>query len=118
MLHLSSSVQYFLYSEAVDMRKGHYSLSGIVSTCMQQNVLNGSVFVFINKRSNKIKLLQWDQDGFAVYEKHLEQGTFERIALNGEQSIALTSLQLQHILEGVVLKSVKHKFRYNHPQTN
>jgi transposase len=114
MLHLSSSVQYFLYSEAVDMRKGHYGLSGIVTTMMHQNVLSGSVFVFINKRNNKIKLLQWDRDGFAVYEKHLEKGTFERVRFKKEKNIVLTSLQLQHILHGVILKSVKHKVRYKH----
>ena len=118
MLHLSPSVQYFLYSEPVDMRKGHYGLSGLVSSCMKQNVLSGAVFIFMNKRYNKIKLLQWDKDGFAVFEKHLERGTFERVQLNNNQNIELSSLQLQLILQGVILKSVKHKVRYQHPQAS
>lgn len=98
------------------MRKGHYGLSGIVTSLMNLSVLSGSVFVFMNKRGNKIKLLQWDRDGFAVYEKHLERGTFERLSSSLEENhIELTAMKLQHILEGVVLKSVKQKVRYEHP---
>jgi transposase len=101
------------------MRKGHYGLSGIVTTMMQQNVLSGSVFVFINKRSNKIKLLKWDKDGFSLYEKHLERGTFERVSSPlSENNITITSLQLQHILLGVILKSVNQKARYKHPHAS
>jgi transposase len=119
MLHLSSSVSYYLYTEVVDMRKGHYGLSGIVTSLMNKNVMNGSVFVFLNKRNNKIKLLQWDGDGFALYEKHLEKGTFERIISSiNENNVSLTALQLQHILQGVVLKSVKQKPRYIHPKAS
>lgn len=118
MLHLSSTEQYYLYSASVDMRKGHYGLSGLVTSHMKQNVLSGSVFVFINKRANKIKLLQWDKDGFAVYEKHLERGTFERLPLTNEENVAITALQLQHILQGVMLKSVKQKVRYRYPKTS
>ncbi|MBK7100053.1 MAG: IS66 family insertion sequence element accessory protein TnpB [Sphingobacteriales bacterium] len=58
--------------------QGAYGLSGLVRNEMQQNVLSGDVFIFIGRRGNKIKLLQWDSDGFALYEKGLEQGTFER----------------------------------------
>lgn len=116
MLHLSSSVQYYLYTDVVDMRKGHYGLSGIVTSLMKRNVLGGSVFVFLNKRCNKIKLLQWDGDGFALYEKHLEHGTFERLSSCVEENnMQLTAMQLHLILQGVVLKSVKQKVRYEHP---
>lgn len=60
------------------MRKGAYSLSGLVRNDMQQDVLSGDVFIFIGRRANKIKLLQWGTDGFALYEKGLERGSFER----------------------------------------
>ena len=51
------------------MRKGCYGLCGIVQNELKKNILLGDVFVFINKRHNQIKLLQWDTDGFALYEK-------------------------------------------------
>ena len=113
MLHLSSNERYYFYNQVVDMRKGCYGLCGIVQNEMKKNVLLCDVFVFINKRRNQIKLLQWDKDGFALYEKRLEKGLFEQPGntQNGTD-ILLTHLQLQHILQGVILKSVRHKKRF------
>lgn len=76
-LHLSSHERYYFYNQAVDMRKGCYGLYCIVQNELKKNVLNGDVFVFINKRHNQIKLLQLDRDGFALYEKRLEKDTFD-----------------------------------------
>ncbi len=59
------------------MRKGCYGLCGIVQNELKKNILLGDAFVFINKGYNKIKLLRWDKDGFALYEKRLEKGRFE-----------------------------------------
>lgn len=113
MLHLNCNKRYYFYNEVVDMRKGCYGLCGIVQNELHKNILLGDVFVFINKRHNQIKLLQWDRDGFALYEKRLEKGTFERPGTNQNSTdILLTHLQLQHILQGIVLKSVQHKKRY------
>lgn len=113
MLHLNSHERYYFYNEVVDMRKGCYGLCGIVQNELKKNILLGDVFVFINKRHNQIKLLQWDSDGFALYEKRLEKGTFERPGkAQGSTAVLLTNLQLQHILHGIVLKSVQHKKRY------
>ena len=78
MLHLNSNERYYFYNEIVDMRKGCYGLCGIVQNELKKNILLGDVFVFINKRHNQIKLLQWDKDGFALYEKRLEKGAFEQ----------------------------------------
>lgn len=95
------------------MRKGCYGLCGLVQNEMNKDVLQGDVFVFINKRHNQIKLLQWDKDGFALYEKRLEKGTFEQPGYtDNNATLLLTHLQLQHILQGVILKSVQHKKRY------
>lgn len=115
MLYLGAQVRYFYFSRAVDMRKGYYGLSGIVRNEMKRDVLSGDVFVFINKRYNKIKLLQWDKDGFALFEKHLEKGTFERPAnVNQTSDVLITHLQLHHIMQGVILQSVRQKKRYEH----
>ncbi len=113
MLYLGVHVRYFYFSQVVDMRKGCYGLCGLVRNEMKRDVLNGDVFVFVNKRCNKIKLLQWDRDGFALYEKHLEKGAFERPGkLDDTSDVLLTHIQLQHILQGVILQTVRHKKRY------
>jgi transposase len=117
MLHLSSACRYFYYNGHADMRKGAYSLSGLVRGEMSQDVLSGDVFIFIGKRGNKIKLLRWDSDGFALYEKGLERGSFERPVAAHNGHFNMTAQQLQYILQGVVLKSIRHRKRFSLPPT-
>jgi transposase len=111
MLHLNASCRYFYYNGIADMRKGSYSLSGLVRNEMYMDVLGGDVFIFIGKRANKIKLLQWDNDGFALYEKRLERGSFERPVADNTGHRNISAQQLQYILQGVVLKSIQHRRR-------
>jgi transposase len=113
MLHLSLSCRYFYYNGFADMRKGAYSLSGLVRGEMNMDVLSGDVFIFIGKRGNKLKLLQWDNDGFALYEKRLERGSFERPVINSSDHLTVSAQQLQYILQGVVLKSIQHRKRFS-----
>ena len=77
MLHLSASCKYYLHVNATDMRKGFDSLCGIVTSELKMDVLSGAVFIFINKKHNQVKLLLWEGDGFAIYYKRLEKGTYE-----------------------------------------
>ncbi len=115
MLHLSSGCHYYLYRGSTDMRKGFDSLSGLVSSQMQLNVLSGSVFIFINKKHNQVKLLLWEGDGFALYYKRLEKGTYELPASDGKnESLSMSNQQLQLILQGISLKSVRRRKRYQH----
>jgi transposase len=119
MLALSLYTKYYFYNSAVDMRKGCYGLCGIVQSLMKRPLSDGDVFVFLNKRRNQIKLLQWDKDGFAIYEKRLEQGTFERSNLSDVSAdTLLTSEQLQLILQGVFLHSVRHRKRWTRKHEN
>jgi transposase len=111
MLQLSCNTKYYLYSETVDMRKGVYSLCGVVQNNMKLNVLDKDVFVFLNRKHTTIKLLQWEGDGFALYEKRLAQGTFDKYRCQNKTEI-LSQYQLQLLLQGVILKSVKMKTRY------
>lgn len=114
MLYLSTSCRYFYYNGIADMRKGAYSLSGLVRNQMNQDVLSGDVFIFIGRRGNKIKLLQWDGDGFALYEKGLERGSFERPSVINEAGhYSISAQQLGYILQGVVLKSIQHRKRFS-----
>ncbi|MBA2762651.1 MAG: IS66 family insertion sequence element accessory protein TnpB [Segetibacter sp.] len=115
MLHLSAGCRYFLYSGNTDMRKGFDSLSGIVSSQKNEDVLSGSVFIFFNKKHNQVKLLLWEGDGFAMYYKRLEQGTYEVPAAdNNNTSLSISSQQLQLILQGISLRSVRRRKRYQH----
>ena len=113
MLHLSAAVRYYLYTSPTDMRKGFDSLCGIISSQMQLNALSGGVFVFINKKRNQVKLLLWEGDGFSLYYKRLEQGTYERPDGSDVQTIATLSYQqLQFILQGVALQKIHYRKRY------
>ena len=113
MLHLSSSCNYYLHHSATDMRKGFDSLCGIVTSQLQMDALSGSIFIFINKKRNQVKLLLWEGDGFALYYKRLEKGTYEIPgANNGSSSLAITAQQLQFILQGVSLEKIHYRKRY------
>src|SRR3954462_9831694 len=116
MLHLSAACKYYLYGGDADMRKGFDSLSGMVSQHMQLSALSGSVFIFVNRRRNQLKLLLWEGDGFSLYHKRLEKGTYELPAQSDKAaSLNITHQQLQFILQGISLKSVRHRKRYSHP---
>jgi len=75
------------------------------------------VFIFVNRRGDRMKLLMWDRTGFVIWYKRLEEGTFEIPDLSAGQS-ELPWDQLLLILEGVVLKSVKRRKRYTYPHNN
>lgn len=113
MLHLSPQCRYYLYQGSCDMRKGFDSLSGIVSSLMQLDASGGAVFIFLNRRRNQVKLLCFEGDGFSLYHKRLEKGTYELPATGSDAaSTALTSQQLLFILQGVSLQKVAFRPRY------
>ena len=109
----SSSQRFFLYRQATDMRRSFAGLSGLVTNELQKPLTTGDVFIFINKPRNSIKLLVWDRNGFVIYYKRLEEGTFE-IPSAGEdaKSIPVKWDELVMMLEGISLKSVKRRKRY------
>lgn len=95
------------------MRKGFDSLCCIVTSALQMDALSGSVFIFINKKHNQLKLLLWEGDGFAVYHKRLEKGTFEMPDANNESPcLSITAQQLQFILQGISLDKIHFRKRY------
>lgn len=115
MLHLSTHCRYFLCTGATDMRRHFDSLSGMVTSLMHQNVLSGDIFIFLNRRRNQIKLLCFEGDGFSIYHKRLEKGTYELPqASEKEGGLLLSHQQLLLILEGISLHSIKKRLRYQH----
>ena len=117
MLHLNSSTAYYWYNGAADMRKGFDALCGIVLQHLHSNVLQGGVYIFANRKRNQIKLLTWEGDGLAIYYKRLEKGVYELPSITSEnKSAAIDAIQLQLILQGIVLNSVRRKIRFSLPK--
>jgi transposase len=114
MLSFSSHQRYFLYVGATDMRKGFSGLSGLVRVHIgEELLLKGDVFIFMNGRRDRIKLLMWDKTGFALYYKQLESGTFELPRTGIGSSKELTWSELVMLLEGIELNSIKRRKRYS-----
>lgn len=75
--------------------------------------MNGGVYIFINRKRNQIKLLSWEGDGLAIYYKRLEKGIYELPSVAPDNTRAtIDALQLQLILQGIVLNSVRKKERF------
>jgi transposase len=89
MFHLHSSLSYYLYPLPVDMRKSFYTLSGIVTNSMGQDVQQGGVFIFINRRQTIMKILHMEYAGMVIYHKKLESGRFNLPAFD-ENTVSLT----------------------------
>jgi transposase len=99
------------------MRKGIDSLCGLIRNELGKDPLSGELFIFLCAARRRVKILLWDQDGFALYHKRLERGTYEMP--QGETSHqSITAEQLNFILAGVVLKEVKLRPRYQHTMNN
>lgn len=93
------------------MRRGAYSLSGLVRNELNRDPLSGEVFVFLNRRRSCIKLLRWEAGGFVLYSKHLEMGTYSRPAPSGRDQI-ISWPELVLMIEGIVIKKSIQKARY------
>jgi len=101
------------------MRKGFDSLSGIVTSQMQFNVLSRDVYVFVNRRHTQIKLLQWEGDGFSVYYKRLEKGTYALpVVPEGQCCTHISLQQLEMMFKGISMKRRYHCKRYQHTADN
>lgn len=118
MLTVSSTCRYFLYRPVADMRKGFDGLSGLVRNELQCDPLSGDVFIFFNKRRNQVKLLLWEGDGYSIYYKRLEGGTYELPMVSHSQTVTLRSDELMLILQGISLKSVRRRKRYERNKNN
>ena len=108
MLSFSTPQRYFLYRGATDMRKGYNGLCGRVRSHLSQDVMSGDVFIFLNRRPDRIQLLRWDATGFAGWYKVLERGTFE-LPAGGDKQMELDWTALVLLLDGMELQSVKRR---------
>ena len=103
----------YLYNLPVDMRRSFDGLMSIVQAEFEQDIRQGDLFLFINKRRDRIKILWWDDDGLAIFMKRLEQGTFERPCNEPSgKHLEMDRTALSLLLSGIELKSVKRRKRY------
>ena len=115
MLGLPPRLRCFLCLRATDMRSGFDSLSGIVRTWMRGDPLSGDLFVFVNRARTHIKMLYWDEDGFVVVYKRLEQGTFTvtyAAAGNDQTARQMQRDELLLLLAGIDQATTQRRKRY------
>lgn len=120
MLNLPPSTKIFLCNKPVDMRKSFDALSGLIDTHFGKNPLCGHLFVFFSKQRDRMKILFWDVDGFVLYYKRLEGGTFSWAAdLGTEQSPEILASEFALILAGINPGDGKRQRRYKRlPETS
>ena len=117
MFGLTEQHRYHLYNGTADMRKGFDGLSGIILNEMKGNPMDGRVYIFINRRRNRMKLLIWESSGFILYYKRLEEGTFEfPKSADGRQYRAIKWNTLMLMISGISIKQIHQRKRYNHDQ--
>ncbi len=107
MLTLTGNPRFFLCREPINMRKSFEGLSALVEHLFPNELLSGAFFIFLNRRKDHIKVLFWDKDGFVIYCKRLEKGTFSCQFVPSEH---LDRRMFLMLLEGVIPKRFKTRF--------
>lgn len=117
MFFPESTTKVWLYRIPTDRRKSFNGLAALVKHKLKENTLNGDLFVFINKRLTLMKILYFDRNGYCIWYKKLEQGTFQ-LPSNDNEKILLDYTQLKLILEGIDLHSIEKRKRYQYRQSS
>ena len=117
MIGTTGQTRIFLCTQDTDMRKSFDSLRGIIRSAMHLDPLSGYLFVFKNRRGDRIKAVYWDTDGFAMWYKVLQKGTFQFPNLENFSSAGLEidGSTLHMILDGIDLSSIYRRPRYRLP---
>ena len=115
MVSWPTSVRIWLAMRPTDLRKSFHTLAELVRQQLQGDPLSDQLFVFRNKRANRVKLLYWDEDAFVIIYKRLQAGTFRFPASPGA-GLEIRAADLQMLLDGVDLASVKRGRRYRRPR--
>ena len=135
MLSISRTTRVFLATEPTDMRKGFDGLFALVENVIREDPFSGHLFVFRNRRRDRLKVLWWDADGLAIFYKRLERGNYQfptdsvvsksGTTLSGATKSGTTSSrceirsdELSLLLAGIDLGSVKRRRRYQRPSAD
>ena len=121
MIALPGSVRVYLCTSPCDMRRSFDGLHAMVAGVMQLDAFAGHLFVFSNRRRDRVKILYWDRDGFAVWAKRLEEGTyampFAAETENDEVRKEITAGELGALLSGIDLSQARRRKRYQRKPT-
>ncbi len=114
MLSLPPSVRLFMATQPVDGRKGADSLMVLVREAFRHDPLSGHLFIFFSKRCDRVRIVYWDRNGFAMWTKRLEKGRF-RPSFSSDRklgSIAIEAAELALIVEGIDLVGARRRARW------
>jgi transposase len=111
MIMLPSAVRIFLCTRPVDLRKSFDGLTGLVQDCFGQDPLNGHLFLFLNRRRDRIKILYFDRDGLVIWYKRLEAGSFQMPQAT-EDGAELQPAQFAMLLSGIDLRTARQRKRF------
>ena len=113
MLSLPPSVRIFVATQAVDGRKGADSLAAIIRTVFVHDPLTGHLYVFFSRRCDRVRVVYWDRNGFAMWTKRLELGRFHAPLSDGALTAkSLEAAELALILEGIDLADARRRRRW------
>ncbi|MGO9228813.1 MAG: IS66 family insertion sequence element accessory protein TnpB [Bryobacteraceae bacterium] len=114
MIHLPASVRVYLCLTPCDMRKSFDGLHALVREHLELDALAGHLFVFASRRKDRVKILYWDRDGFALWSKRLEEGTYAIAwAIDAaERRREITTQELAALLSGIDLQQAARRKRY------
>ena len=117
MIHLPASVRVYLCLTPCDMRKSFDSLHALVREHLELDAFAGHLFVFTSRRRDRVKILYWDRDGFAMWSKRLEEGTYAVPFGDGEERRReITAQELGALLSGIDLSQATRRKRYQGSQ--
>jgi transposase len=116
MLNLPPSVRVWICAQPADLRKSFDALATLVRDWLGGDPLSGHIFVFRNKAADRVKLLVWEEDGYAIWYKRLERGTFRfPPSADAHPRVEVRAADLIMLLQGIDLSSVKRSKRYYRP---
>jgi transposase len=110
MLAISANARIFFFQSPIDMRKGIEGLSSLVEELFTGELMSGAYFVFVNRLQDKMKVLYWDNDGFAIWWKRLEKGSFR---LLGIDKTLIDRKEFFMLLEGITPYRIQKRFKMN-----
>ena len=111
MFGISATIRVFVAVSPADLRNGYDGLARLAREVINQDPLSGHLFVFSNRKRDRVKILYWDRDGYVVWMKRLEKGTFRWPKL-GEKQVEWNGVELTTVLGGIDLKQTKRRPRY------
>jgi transposase len=112
MIMLPSAVRIFLCTRPTDLRKSFDGLTGLVQECFDQDPWTGHLFLFLNRRRDRIKILYFDRDGLAIWYKRLEVGSFQLPDPVPQNGVELQPAQLAMLLSGIDLNTARQRQRF------